>query len=165
MRGGQNRKSPDLRQGHRPGIPQLVAVAPSKPSMLVPQPPAGLLKSTQDKWVVFWRSDLAGAIVSTDHLALERYFQTVDECARVARVFRKTRLIVGSQGQPVLSPLGRYLATLSTELLALEDRFGLSPIARSRLGLVAAQAKLTAAELLDDLDQDDATEVTWAEVE
>lgn len=55
----------------------------------------------------------------------------------------------GASGQPVVSPLQKVLVHLDGEIRQLEDRFGLTPLARLRLGIAIGDA----ARSLDDLNR------------
>ncbi len=48
---------------------------------------------------------------------------------------------VGSRGQMVLNPKQRVLQDIEQKLVALEDRLGLSPESRLRLGISAVEHK------------------------
>lgn len=84
---------------------------------------------------------------------LRRWIEMVDEHQKVAEVFRKERLVAGSMGQPVLNPLGTYLATLESQISKMETEFGVGPLSRMRLGIATGQAALTAQELNRRLDE------------
>lgn len=102
-----------------------------------PAPPAGLLKKTRAAWVDFWASDVAQAIeAASDMPMLERLFRLRDDRERAHRAYRADPLIQGSQGQSVLNPMAQVVKTCDAEIRALEDRLGLSPQARLRLGIV-----------------------------
>jgi P27 family predicted phage terminase small subunit len=133
-----------------------MGIVPVLPARLpAPDPPDGLLQATSNRWIEFWNSPLAGVVSSaTDMPALERLFTLYDERERAYRAFRKERLIVGSQGQPVLNPMGRLLKELDGEIRQLEDRFGLSPKARLQLGVQYGEAKKTLDTLNADLALD-----------
>lgn len=77
-------------------------------------PPLGLgrnvLKSTHDWWKTVWASPMAGEWIASDVPALRRLASLLDLSAR-----------------------GEAKATLLSEIRQLEDRFGLSPMARLRL--------------------------------
>lgn len=94
------------------------------------------LTSTKKRWTAFWKSAPAKKIeASLDLPAVERLFTLYDERERSLRDFRKSRLVRGSQDQMVLNPLGRQINSLNTQILALEDRLGLSPMARLKLNI------------------------------
>jgi P27 family predicted phage terminase small subunit len=149
-----HRKPHDRRQGHRDHSP-LTLVGPSTAPDIVPDPPAGLLKATQQAWAEFWASPLASLAIGADRVALERLFELLDDRSRCWREYKRARLVLGSQGQPVLNPLARQVATLDAEIRALQDRFGLTPASRLRLGIALGEA----ARSLEDLNATMAAEM------
>lgn len=143
-------KPPDRRQGRRKASQRL------RPVVAAPEPPDGLLKITRDAWATFWRSEVAQA-TREEHLPIAmRLFCLMDERERAYRSVREHgRLTQGSQGQPILNPLLRYIALCDAEIRQLEDRLGLSPRGMALLGGHFAQAHRS----LDELNaQGDATE-------
>jgi hypothetical protein len=92
--------------------------------------------------------------MAPDLLGLRRLFDLYDEHERALRAYRRKRLVPGSQGQPVINPAGRLLRELAGEIRQLEDRYGLSPMARLKLGHQGATAALTLAELNRTLEND-----------
>lgn len=124
-----------------------------------PIAPKGLLKSTTESWTSFWRSPMAQLVqLDTDLPSLTRLWALYDEHERCYRASRQDRLVVGSQGQYVLNPLYRQMVTLETEIRNLEDRFGLSPMARLKLGITFGEAHRSLDSLnraaLEDADDD-----------
>jgi P27 family predicted phage terminase small subunit len=116
-----------------------------------------VLSVTRQRWQAFWRSPLAGAVaVDSDLPALERLFSLYDERERAYRAYRRERLVTGSQGQTVLHPLGRMMGVMDSEIRQLEDRFGLNPLARARLGITIGEAARTLADMNRMLEEDDA---------
>jgi hypothetical protein len=122
-----------------------------------PPAPSGLLKATREDWVEFWRSPLGSLVVPADFPALRRLFTLCDERARALKGYRQERLVPGSTGQTVLNPLFGAMKAADAEIRALEDRFGLSPIARLRLGVALGEAAKSLDELNRSLDADDDT--------
>lgn len=95
-----------------------------------------------------WSSSLAATWQpETDLPALVRLIQLVDEAERFRRAGRKSPLVEGSQGQPVVNPLLKQRDALLSEIRQLEDRFGLSPAARLKLGVVFADAHRSIEQL------------------
>ena len=91
---------------------------------------------TKRRWERFWKSDAARVLApAVDAAAVERLFDLYDERERAYRDFTKRRFVEGSQGQQVLNPLGRLIASFDGEIRQLEDRLGFSPASRLRLGL------------------------------
>lgn len=150
-------KRGDVRQRRvkRPEV-GLVALGEA-PTRLLPKPPAGLLKVSKDRWADFWGSPVADAVDRrSDMHRVTRWITAVDEYERCMPVLRKTRLVKGSMGQPVLNPLAGYLAQVEASLRAAEADLGLTPMARLKLGITFGQAKLTAAELNRQLEAGEA---------
>jgi P27 family predicted phage terminase small subunit len=137
---------------------ELVDVS-AAPAQEVPKPPSGLLKKTRQRWAAFWASDVAKVLaVDTDMSGVVRLFQLYDERDRCYGAVRKDRLVEGSRNQPVLNPLYRQLATLDSEIRQLEDRFGLTPMSRLKLGINVGRGRKTIEEMnasLDDHDPDE----------
>ncbi len=131
--------------------PQTARVAPAMP--------AGLLAPVRASWVAFWASEQASLVMPADHPALVRLFALLDERERSAKAARRQRLVEGSQGQLVLNPLLKYVASLDAEIRQLEDRFGLTPLARLRLGVTFGEAHRSLADLnravLEESEVDD----------
>jgi P27 family predicted phage terminase small subunit len=115
---------------------------------VVPPAPRGLLKATREAWAAFWSSPVAAAVDRVSDLpAVERLFELRDERQRCWRAVRSERLVVGSKGQVAINPLARRVSTLDREITALEDRFGLSPLARLKLGVQFHEAARSLEEL------------------
>jgi len=115
----------------------------------VPAAPSGLLKAQREDWTTYWTSPLAKLTTEADIPALRRLFLYRDELERALKGFQKQRLVEGSQGQPRINPLGKQVTDLEGKIAALEDRFGLTPLSRLRLGVTLGQA----AASLDDLNK------------
>lgn len=118
-------------------------------AVVAPELPGGLLKATRQWWAQLWADPIASVFEPSDVGALRRLATLVDERERAFRAFRRGRVVAGSKGQPRLHPLGRLVADLDVEIRNLEDRFGLSPQARLRLGVQFAES----ARSLDELNR------------
>ncbi len=139
-------KAPERRQ-RRNERAVLSAVPIDLRPVNAPEPPAGLSVASRAAWGRLWASPLARAFAESDLPALERLFLLRNERDRSFRAAGRSRLVAGSQGQPVLSPLLGYVASLDAEIRQLEDRFGLSPRARLQLGVTLGEATRSLAEL------------------
>lgn len=136
-----------------------VGIVPTDPVAVAPMPPSGVLATTKQAWCVFWRSKLASLVKPDSDLpALERLFSLYDERERCYRAAKKNRLVQGSQGQMVLNPLYKQMNVLDTEIRNLEDRFGLTPMARLKLGVQFGDTHRSLEEMNRRLDADDETE-------
>ena len=72
---------------------------------------------------------------------VERWIRAVDEYERMIPLLRKTRLVKGSMGQLVMSPLEGYINRLEATIFRCETELGLGPMARVRLGIAYQQAR------------------------
>lgn len=116
-----------------------------------PDPPDGLLEVTKERWAAFWVSPVAVLVDRTSDLpALGRLFELYDDADRYRLSIRENAMVEGSKGQMVRNPFVRDLKDTQSAILALEDRFGLSP--RARLGLNLSL--VGAAKTLSDLNED-----------
>lgn len=161
MARGRLRKPRGRAQGHRRQVREDERVAPGlsidvRSRDVIPLPPPGLLAKIRDRWISFWRSEMARIVdEERDRPALERLFTLYDERERAYQAFRRARLLKGSTKQPVVNPLWRHAtATLDPEIRQLEDRFGLTPRSRAQLGLAIGGLKKTLDDLNRELDDD-----------
>jgi len=86
---------------------------------------------------------------------VERWIVYVDEWLRAMRGLRKERIVAGSTGQSVLNPLGIYALKLEQLLAKVEEKFGLTPLDRMRLGITFGEAHRSLRDINDELDQDE----------
>ena len=115
----------------------VVALAPAQMARQYPMPEPGWLPEVVEAWHEFFSSPLAGPKVfkSTDLPALVRLFKYRDRLVHVMAQFEEQPTTTGSMGQDVLSPWAQEIHRLEAEIQKLEDRFGLTPLARLRLGV------------------------------
>lgn len=139
-------KAPERRQ-RRNERAVLSAIPVELRPVSAPEAPSGLSTASRAAWDRLWASPLAQAFAESDMPALERLFTLRTERERAHRAAIRSRLVAGSQGQPVLSPLLAYVSSLDAEMRQLEDRFGLSPRARLQLGVTLGEATRSLAEL------------------
>lgn len=121
----------------------------------VPAPPADILGTTRKSWNELWNSKLAGSFVDTDLPTLRRLYSLIDERERAYRAVKdKGRMVEGSQKQLVINPLLKQMSVYDTEIRQLEDRFGLSPASRLRLGITFNNYQQSLKEMNASLDAD-----------
>lgn len=100
---------------------------------LMPAAPADLPETLLDFWREFWSSRVALAIEpKTDMPAIVRLFQLYAERAKLVEIYKMGPL---DKKTGRLGPICDLLSMCDDKILKLEDRFGLSPISRLRLGL------------------------------
>lgn len=142
----QRRNTPSLNLVVPPGD------APDEPRKK-PAASTEWLACTRDDWNDVWADNVMAAIYNpgTDLQPLYRLFGLRDDRERFRRAVRRKPLVDGSKGQPVTNPLAKLIPSLDRDILALEDRFGLSPKARLMLGVTLARAGASLDELAGGL--------------
>lgn len=152
---GKRQKHPSTLQGHRPR-PNLVALPALR---RLPAPPLPRLpdaqtwhRLTRARWREMWAGDVAGTWDRKGELGpLYRYILTFDRWLQYDELVRKAPIVKGSMGQLRENPLATRLSVLNAELGRFEEKYGLTPSDRMRLGIElggAAQGLKTAADLL-----------------
>jgi len=137
--GGSPKKPAERRQNVKTQDVGVVVSAPGRP---VPAADGAWREPTVERWVAFWGSPLASQVEPSDEGAFRRLFKLYDEIDRLWEAVDATgRIVEGSQGQPRPNPLFKQVQEFQAEARQLEDRFGLSPMARLRLGITFADAQ------------------------
>jgi P27 family predicted phage terminase small subunit len=132
------RKPAAKRQGR--GTVDVGVVVRSEAAVQAPAD-AAWREATVERWVQFWGSPLAQQVEQSDLGSFRRLFWIYDELDRLRDAIEETgRVVAGSQGQPRPNPLYKQVEAFQAEARQLEDRFGLSPLARLRLGITFADA-------------------------
>ena len=102
----------------------------------------------RERWNQMWSSDVAGSWDRAgDGGALTRYIFSFDRWMKLSELMVGKEMVRGSRGQVRANPLFGVLATLAVELKLAEEKFGLTPLDRMRLGIEiggAAQGMKTA---------------------
>jgi len=118
---------------------------------VAPPAPTNLGSVGVEIWDGIWLLGKDVFNVESDHWVIERYASMQERRYGILDDIDKAGYLVpGSQGQDVLNPLVRVLQDLEQKLIALEDRLGLSPEARLRLGITAADHKSKLDEFLEE---------------
>lgn len=104
-----------------------------------PPPDAEWLQPTKDAWQVYWQSDLARSALDVDGPAIRRLFALYDQYERSMAVVRRALVVKGSMGQVRANPLADHALKLEVAILRLENELGLTPAARSRLGITTVR--------------------------
>lgn len=138
-------KPADRAQGHRGH--ELTLVQGDNAPVKVPRPPKGLAPEVRRAWAAYWRSPMATLAQEVDRPAIARLFRLYDQHERAMAALNVALVVKGSQGQLRVNPVADYVSKLDTQILRLENEFGLTPMSRARLGLTIAQGQLTVEEL------------------
>lgn len=134
-------KAPDQRQGHPRTAAKPLVPAAAPFSQERPEPPAHLGEVGLTVWEVVW--DYGAKVYQpADRLIIVRYCELQERRAEMmAALERDGYFSVGSQGQLVQHPAARILSDIEAKLVPLEDRLGLSPESRARLGIATVEAE------------------------
>lgn len=147
-RGPAPKKAED-KQGKSSTTGSTLKVIEGNPLLAHPPEPSHEWTPRQlEDWETFWTTDVAGAVAESDLPALYRLFDLRDEIERLMAVAKLEPMTQGSTGQLVVNPAYKQADTFRSEVRQLEDRFGLNPSARAKLGFEGARAQRS----LDDLN-------------
>lgn len=139
---------PEQRAKQRPaGVP---ASVPAPASSDAPEPPAELGEHGREAWLLLWNLGVPSGAYSdkADAFVLLRYGSLVDRREDLLAIVAAEGLTTeGSQGQVIQHPAARMLSQVEADMLKLEDRLGLNPVARFSLqglalGVEEQQSKL-----------------------
>lgn len=134
-------------------LPQAVALA-------VPPCPAGISAAARKVWESFWDSPVAPTVdMRCDAPALARWIIAFSEVERLRRQIRKHPTVTGSMGQPVLNPIHDIMRGYIRDMERAEEHFGMTPLARMRLGIAIGEAGLSLQALKDSLGATSASAV------
>lgn len=106
-----------------------------------------------EAWAELWSSPLAGYYKPKDLPALRRLFDYRNRLLAAQRNFDEEPTVAGSMGQPTLSPWAAEMHRLEAEILKLEDRYGLNPMAAFRLGVTYEEGVSLASRNAQLLEQ------------
>lgn len=157
----RTRKPADRRQNRATAdIGLVVAHARSAPPAPHPSTRKPLLAATVEAWDAFWSSKLSSLVDDADLPALRRLFRMYDERERLDRSYRAQRFVEGgATGKAiVVHPAAGQISSLDARITALEDRFGLTPLARLKLGLTLGAAARSLEDFNREFDEDEAGE-------
>jgi P27 family predicted phage terminase small subunit len=158
----ERRQSAKTRRGTHTPDATLVLLPPSVP--LVPAAQPHWRDPVVEAWQDLWLSPLAGPkfLTVTDRPALVRLFEFRNRLLAAIEAFEVEPIVAGSTGQATLSPWALEVARLEAAVARLEAQFGLTPLARLKLGisfeeginLAARNAQLLAAFRASQVDPD-----------
>lgn len=126
-----------------------VGILPAaKPGGIAPLPQQAWTRATVASWREYWASPVSSLVNRQSDLeAVYRMFDYRDELRRAMQAYRAQRVSIGSMGQPKPSPYLEIVARMEKMILPLEDRYGLSALARLRLGAQLGDATKSLAEM------------------
>mgnify|MGYP000063900301 CR=1 FL=1 len=102
--------------------------------------PAHLTRSAKAIWFSVWAAGGDSYSVKTDAFIIERYATLHARRDELMQMLSDEGMVsVGSQGQQVLHPAARMLSDVESAMGKLEDKLGLNPESRLRLGISAIE--------------------------
>jgi P27 family predicted phage terminase small subunit len=130
------------------------------PSPRLPSPQPHWRGEVVEGWNDFWSSHLASVVKVTDAPALSRLFDLRHRLLEAQDSFDAEPIVQGSTGQPTMSPWAQEVHRLEAAVSKLEGQFGLTPMARLKLGVTFEQGVSLAQQnqqLLEAFRQSQAT--------
>lgn len=151
---------PPKREGrqrrNKSGLAEVVQLPGTAPVERTDIPPAAEHWSGEVKeaWLLAWESGLGAYWLDTDLGIVTRCFDLRNQIAVYeAAAHEEGAVVSGSAGQLAIHPLIREADTLRDDLLAVEDRIGMSPMARLKLGVQLGEAAGSLDKLNDLLEK------------
>lgn len=125
-------------------------LAPVEAAAFAPPPaPSHLSPEAATVWTEVWEAGGQAYNVRTDARVIERYAElTHRRLQLLAQLNEEGWTSFGSQGQQTAHPAARLLSDAEAKLQSLEDRLGLNPEARLRLGIAAVEKESKLAAFL-----------------
>jgi hypothetical protein len=115
---------------------------------VAPPPPEGLEDHAVAVWSAFWASRVSGAVdLVADGEALHHWILSVDERDKLRAATTRAPLVKGSHEQLMLNPLFRRMRELNRDIARAEEHFGMTPLARLRLGVTYLQEQAAKEDL------------------
>ena len=135
------------RQGHSSSVPEF---RPNHEPVPAPPAPASLGKVGQKLWCQLWWAGRNAYQPETDSAILERYCSLSERRQELLTLLASEGYVTtGSQGQPVTHPGAKILDSIEGRLGPIEDRLGLNPEARFRLGISSVEQQSKLARFLE----------------
>ena len=115
--------------------PENLAVRPD-----LPPTPSHLKSLGTDVWFATWAAGGDSYSPVTDAHVIERYAALHDRRQELMDMLKDEGMVtVGSTGQQVLHPAARFIAETEKMMSGLEDKLGMNPESRLRLGISAIE--------------------------
>tara|TARA_R110000822_G_scaffold15559_3_gene53596 strand:- start:846 stop:1286 length:441 start_codon:yes stop_codon:yes gene_type:complete len=138
-------KSAELRIGHS-NVTEFKPHAPID----VPAPPKKFSAVETRLWNEIWSAGRT-AYQTTDSHIIERYVSLLARREDLLEMIESEGwLSLGSTGQQIIHPAAKLLEQTEGKLVPLEDRLGLNPESRLRLGISSVESKSKLASFLSD---------------
>jgi len=150
MRGSHPYKHPATLVGHRPSRP-LTRIGPVE-GLAPPRAPRGLSAPVRRLWGELWTSRVGSSWDRASDLpAMLRYIHNLERYLRYGELVTQMPMVKGSTGQLRANPLAARMDALEGQLRTAEEQYGLSPLARVRLGIELVKGESAGSTLEERL--------------
>lgn len=140
-------------QGHAARKPALAPLTAAP--LAAPPAPSHLSPEAVEVWTDVWEAGGPAYNVRTDARVVERYAElSARRLVLLATLLEEGWTTVGSTGQLAVHPAARILSDTESKLQSLEDRLGLSPESRLRLGIAAVERESKLSAFMREQDAD-----------
>ena len=117
---------------------------------ITPTPPTTLSTRANEVWEMVWDAGRDAYNVRTDGQVIARYAEMTARRELLLKTLdTEGWTTIGSSGQIVAHPAARLISDVDSKLQSLEDRLGLNPESRIRLGIATVEQKSRLHEFLD----------------
>ena len=113
----------------------------------VPDPDSRWLPEVQDAWARYWTSEVAPFLLGVDHPSISRLFSYYDMWCRVYGDWMRFLDAYDVPGEALTGGHLKTIKDLEGMIVKLEERCGITPLVRARLGIKVGQAIQTGAKL------------------
>lgn len=134
--------------GHRP-LPTPIEVD-HLAEFTAPAPPTSLGTRAVEVWEAVWDAGREAYNARTDGQVIARYAEMIARReSLLSTLAEEGWTTIGSSGQIVAHPAARLISDVDGKLQSLEDRLGLNPESRIRLGIATVEQKSRLQEFMD----------------
>lgn len=140
---GKRQKHPEMLAFTRGGRGRQLQTLPMELQRTAPPCPEGAALETRLAWERLWDSPLSSTIAETDLPALYRWLWWLDQWVGATSSLSRIALR-RPQGMKALL---RYVRICEASLSKLEEAFGMTPLARMRLGITFTEGRSAMAKL------------------
>ena len=117
----------------------------------IPKPPAYLRQEGRELWQLIWRNCAHWLNPITDRGIILRYCEFIDERDAIREVIAHEGSVSrGYNDQPRPHPLFNRLGVIERQMTQLEDRLGLNPSERGRMGHTEVKTEGVLEKLIAD---------------
>lgn len=147
-------KHPALREGNpREAQGDPVPPAPNILPYEAPPTPDTLGEQGAELWRELWDLGEGAYNPISDRFVIERYCQLYERREMLLETLeREGWTDIGTRGQPIQHPAARIVMGVENQMFQIEEKLGLNPESRNRLGILAIEHKSKFDKFLEEDD-------------